>query len=83
MVSKMGKTANEEICYIIRYSPYTWEEMNDKMYHANVEQINELYTDETEFNARITELENFYSNIYDGVDIDGLYWCEMHRITSR
>ena len=45
--------------------------------------------EETDFNERVTELyENDYyldldGAVYDGVDIDDMYWCELHRITSR
>lgn len=74
-----------EIGYIIRYRPYTWEENSyGGIYHNHFNSIDEFFTDETEFNSRITELEKGPGDLlYDGVDIDGLYWCELHPITSR
>ena len=78
-----------EIGYVIRYRPYTLEENSeDEIYHNHFNSIDEFFLDETEFNARITDLENGYfedldGSIYDGVDIDDLYWCELHRISSR
>lgn len=78
-----------EIGYVIRYRPYTLEEnLTDEIYHNYFNPIDEFFLDETEFNDRITELERGYfedldGSIYDGVDIDDLYWCELHRISSR
>jgi len=78
-----------EIGYVIRYSPYIWDEnAKDEMYHLHYNTIDEFFMDETEFNARITELENDHyvdpdGSVCDDVDIDGIYWCELHRITSR
>lgn len=78
-----------EIGYIIRYRPYMLEEnAKDEIYHCYFNQIDEFFLDECEFNDRITQLNNGYfedldGSIYDGVDIDDLYWCELHRITSR
>lgn len=78
-----------EIGYVIRYRPYTLEENSkDEIYHNHFNSIDEFFLDETEFNTRITELERGYfedldGSVYDGVDIDDLYWCELHRITSR
>ena len=77
-----------DIGYLIRYSPYILEEnAKGEYYHYHHEQIEEFFSDEIEFNTRVTELEHTYSRdlaqIYDGFDIDGLYWCEIHRITSR
>ena len=77
------------IGYMIRYRPYNWDEnSNGDMYHNHYNPIDEFFTDENEFNSRITELENdcfedLDGSIYDGVDIDDLYWCELHKITSR
>ena len=78
-----------KIGYLIRFRPYTLEEnCKDEIYHAYFSPIDEFYLDETEFNTRVTELENGYfedldGSVFDGVDIDDLYWCELHRITSR
>ena len=86
----MLKRKDQEIGYIIRYRPYTWEEDSDgEMYHNHYNPIDEFFTEETDFNERVTELdENDYyldldGTVYDGVDIDDMYWCELHRITSR
>ena len=77
-----------KIGYLIRFRPYTLEENCDEIYHNHFNPIDEFYLDETEFNTRVTELENGYfedldGSVFDGVDIDDLYWCELHRITSR
>lgn len=75
--------------YVIRYKPYRLEEnAKGEIYHCHFNQVDEFFLDETEFNDRITQLSNEYfedldGSIYDGVDIDDLYWCELHRITSR
>lgn len=77
------------IGYLIQYKPFTFEEnTNGEIYHCHFNQINEFYTDEVEFNSRVTQLLNGYIKdlddaVYDGVDIDNLYWCELHRVTSR
>lgn len=78
-----------KIGYLIRFRPYTLEEnCKDEIYHNHFNPIDEFYLDETEFNTRVTELENGYfedldGSVFDGVDIDDLYWCELHRITNR
>lgn len=78
-----------QIGYLIRFRPYTLEEnCKDEIYHNHFNSIDEFYLDETEFNTRVTELEKGYfegldGSVFDGVDIDDLYWCELHRITSR
>ena len=78
-----------QIGYLIRFRPYTLEEnCKDEIYHNHFNPIDEFYLDETEFNTRVTELEKGYfegldGSVFDGVDIDDLYWCELHRITSR
>lgn len=78
-----------KIGYLIRFRPYTLEEnCKDEIYHNHFNLIDEFYLDETEFNTRVTELENGYfedldGSVFDGVDIYDLYWCELHRITNR
>ena len=78
-----------QIGYLIRFRPYTLEEnCKDEIYHNHFNPIDEFYLDETEFNTRVTELEKGYfegldGSVFDGVDIDDLYWCELHRVTSR
>ena len=72
--------------YVIRYKPYILEEnARGEIYHCHFNQIDEFFLDECEFNNRVTQLSNGYfedrdGSIYDGVDIDDLYWCELHRI---
>ena len=76
--------------FIIRYKPYLWEEnCNGEMYHNHFNRIDEFFTDEIEFNERVNELENndyfedLDGHIYDGVDIEDLFVCDLQRITSR
>lgn len=75
-----------EIGYLIRYRPYIWEEnAKGEMYHQHFNTIDEFYTNECEFNERITELSNDWyvdldGAVYDGVDIIDMYSCELHRI---
>lgn len=84
-----GNKPVREIGYVIRYKPYTYEEnCEGEIYHCHFNTIDEFFTDEVEFNARVTELTGGYfvdldGGVYDGVDIDEMYWCELHRITSR
>ena len=68
--------------YLIVYRPYTWEEnAKDEMYHAHGEQVAEFFFDDTKFNERLTELQSYSSYWEDGIDIDGIYTCELHKIT--
>lgn len=84
-----GDVDMSDIGYLVRYSPYILEENAEgEYYHSHYEQIEEFFSDEIEFNTRVTELEHAYTralnqSMYDGIDIDGIYWCELHRITSR
>lgn len=50
-----------KIGYLIRFRPYTLEEnCKDEIYHNHFNPIDEFYLNETDFNARVTELENGY-----------------------
>lgn len=78
----------DRVGYLIRYRPYVWDEdVNGNMIHNHrADSIEEFFTDENKFKARITQLENVdcfqdsNGGIYDGIDIDELYTCELHRI---
>ena len=72
--------------YVIRFCPYMWEEGSNGMwYHRHYNQITEFFDDEIGYRERISELENSYfedldGSVYDGVDIDDVFVCEMRRI---
>jgi len=70
--------------YLIEWHEAIWDEWNDswKLYPIG-EVHREVFEDECEFNARITELENYENGLITDVIIDGLYTCELHKITSR
>ena len=79
-----------KIAYIIRFRPFMWDENSQgEMYHNHFSgYVDEVYFDETEFNERVTDLENDYyvdndGSVYDGVDVDELYWGELHNIGER
>lgn len=75
--------------YIIRFRPWRWEENSKgEMYHDHFNRIDEFFIDECEFNSRVTELSNGYfedldGSIYDGVDIEDLFVCDLRRITNK
>jgi len=76
-----------EIGYLIRYRPFLFEENSrGEIYRNRFSLIDEFYMDETEFNSRVTYLENcgvfedLDGSIYDGVEIEDLYTCELRRI---
>lgn len=79
------------IGYLIRYRPFIWDEdSNGNMIHNHRSNpIDEFFTDECKFKARITQLLNndYYEDlngcVYDGVDIDDTYQCELKRIYYR
>ena len=79
------------IGYVIIYRPYTWEEDTEgNMYHNHSYfPTHEFFIDEIEFNERVADLqtdERYIDEpgyVWDGVDIDEMYWCELHRITNR
>lgn len=75
-----------EIGYIIRYRPYIWEVNGvGHMDIVHFNPIDEFFTDKIEFETRVAELEKDYfvdldGAVYDGVDINEMYWCELHKI---
>ena len=74
--------------YLIRFRPFTWDENSKgEMIHNHYTRIDEFYEDEIDFRERVSELENGYFEdldgyVYDGVDIDDMFFCELRRITS-
>ena len=78
-----------DIGYVIRFRPFIWEEDSDgEMYHSRYNKIDEFFTDENEFNERLTQLESgvfedLDGSIYDGVDIEDVFECELRQINWR
>lgn len=70
--------------YLIEWYEAIWDEFNDYWELRSIGEIHrEVFDDVCEFNNRLTELSHYENGNITDVIIDGIYTCEIHRITGR
>ena len=72
------------IRYLIEWHEAMYDERDDLWFLMPVGEIHrDVFEDECEFNQRLTDLENYKNGCIEDVIIDGIYTCELHRVTNR
>lgn len=72
------------IRYLIEWHEAVQDERNDNWFLIPVGEVHrEIFDDECKFNERLTQLQNYKNGVIEDVIIDGIYTCELQRITSR